>query len=390
MAKKLLLIIYSIRTIQMFGLKVVTTEADVRLLNTAESLLKKHANPHLDVMGVFVRVRQLIKVNPDRPEDVEKIMEDYFQRSGTTNGRDSNNPGQKGRFNAVLGDLRNFRASIRQRLNRGDPPDMLLYDWTPVVPGHPSTLERNSKWWIDRNVGTYLVEEKRYDDAEQLLLGHVSEFAQVDMEGTDEHLAGCDRLARLYYVKRDWTEARKALWDPVATAKDIDREIGSWHLLHSNVLLQEILVNGGEFENAHRLIDDLTPRLKEMALPDITAGPLFAGLCLKAQMAHVDEDWITAMELWRQALTLGRSVGWPEEIGLTLPACSLDAVEWERRQRRCDDAAWASWRDRLLARRMEAGKEEDFLDGFGEAWKENLTKRVEKVRERGEAGLEKM
>ena len=53
---------------------------------------------------------------PDQPEQVEEYMEDYFQRSSTTKGRNPNDPDQKGRFNAALGDLRNFRASIRQRL----------------------------------------------------------------------------------------------------------------------------------------------------------------------------------------------------------------------------------------------------------------------------------
>ncbi|KAG8530313.1 uncharacterized protein KY384_004815 [Bacidia gigantensis] len=379
-AKKLLLIIYSIRTIQMFGLKIVTTESDRRLLKIADSLLQKHADPYLDIMGVFVRTRQLIKDHPDQPEKVEMLLEEYFQRSGTTSGIDLNNPGQKGRFNAALGDLRNFRASIRQRLNRNDSPDMLLQDWSPVIVGHPSTLERNAKWWIDRNVGTYLVEESRYDDAEQLLLGHVSEFAKCDMEGTDEHLAGADRLARLYYVKRDWPKARDAIQRPVEIAKSIGREIGSWHVLHSKVVLQEILVNGGWFVDAECLIDDLTPILKEMALPDVTAGPLFVGMCLKAQIAHVREDWTTATELWRHALTLGRSVGWPEEVGLALPICSLDALGWEVGKEARDEASLAEWKRRLFARRMEAGKEEDFLDGFGEAWKEELVKRVERLR----------
>jgi len=374
----------------MFGLKVIITEADVRLLNTAETLLKKHADPYLDIMGASVRTRQLIKVQPDRQEEVERIMEEYFRRSGTAKGRDPNNPGHKGRFNAALGDLRNFRASIRQRLQRGDPLDMLLHDWSPVVPGHPSTLERNAKWWIDRNVGTYLVEEERYDEAERLLLGHVSEFAKVDMEGTDEHLAGCDRLARLYYVRRDWSKAKEALWGPVETAKNLGSGIGSWHVLHSNVLLQEILVDGGEFEDAERLIGDLMFILEEMALPDITAGPMFAGTCLRAQMAHAREDWTTATEQWRQALTLGKSFGWPEAVGLALPMCSLDVVAWETgKDDTCDEADWREWKARLFARRVEAGKEEDFLDGFGEGWREKLVERLTRVRAIGHENDEK-
>lgn len=364
----------------MFGLSVIITEADMRLLKTAEALLNKHADPYIDVMSFFVRARQFIKIHPDRLKEVEKMMEEYFQRSGTMNGRDPKNPGQKGRFNAVLGDLRNFRASIRQRLQRDDPPDMLLHDWSPVVPGHPSTLERNAKWWIDRNVGTYLVEAERYDDAERLLLGHVSEFEKVNMEGTDEHLAGSGRLARLYYVKRDWPKAKHALWGPLETAKRIGRDIGSWHALHSNVLLQEILVNGGEFEQAERLISELMPVLQEIALPDITTGPIFAGMCLRAQMAHVREDWTTAAEQWRHALTLGQSVGWPEAIGLGLPICSLDAIAWEKGEKQYDEKEWAEWKERLFSKTIEAGMEEYFLDGFGEAWKEKLMKRVKQTK----------
>ena len=78
----------------------------------------------------------------------------------------------------------------------------------------------------------YLIETKRYDDAERLLRGHVSEFVPINMEGTDEHLAGSDRLARLYYVKRDWARAKDALWTGVETAKRTGREICSWHVLH--------------------------------------------------------------------------------------------------------------------------------------------------------------
>ncbi|KAK4693968.1 hypothetical protein P7C71_g3533, partial [Lecanoromycetidae sp. Uapishka_2] len=367
----------------MFRLKIITTEADMRLLNTAETLLKKHADPYLDIMGVFVKVQQLIKAKPDQREVVEKIMEEYFQRTNTTKGRDPDNPGQKGRYNAALGDLRNFRAGIRQRLQRGDPPDMLLYDWNPIDPDHPSTLERNAKWWITRNVGTNLVAAGRYDEAERLLLDHVSEFAKVNMEGTDEHLAGCDHLARLYYVKRDWNRAKEAFWGPVATAKMIGREIGSWHVLHSNVLLWEILVEGGEFKVAERLIGEFMPVLKEMALPDITASPMFASMCLRAQMAHVREDWIMAIDQWRQAYTLGQSVGWPEEVGLAIPKCSLEAVEWQMGRETCSETDWANWKGRLFAKTVQAGKEEDFLDGFGDAWKEGLAERVRRVRDKG-------
>lgn len=239
-------------------------------------------------------------------------------------------------------------------------------------------------------MGTYLVEEERYDEAERLLLGHVSEFAKVDMEGTDEHLAGCDRLARLYYVRRDWSKAKEALWGPVETAKNRGSGIGSWHVLHSNVLLQEILVDGGEFEDAERLIGDLMFILEEMALPDITAGPMFAGTCLRAQMAHAREDWTTATEQWRQALTLGKSFGWPEAVGLALPMCSLDVVAWEmEKDDTCDEADWREWKARLFARRVEAGKEEDFLDGFGEGWKEKLVERLTRVRAIGDENDEK-
>ena len=94
---------------------------------------------------------------------------------------------------------------------------MLLHDWSPVIPGHPSTLERNAKWWIDRNAGTYLLEAGQIVAVERRPLEHVSEFAKVNIEGTDEHLAGSDQLARLYNAKWDCPKAKKALWGPVET-----------------------------------------------------------------------------------------------------------------------------------------------------------------------------
>ena len=62
-------------------------------------------------------------------------------------------------------------------------------------------------------------------------------------------------------------------------------------MLHCNVLLPEILFNGREFEITERLIGDLILSLKEMASPDITASPIFAGTCLRGQMAHVGVLW---------------------------------------------------------------------------------------------------
>ena len=224
-------------------------------------------------------------------------------------------------------------------------------------------------------------EKERCNDAERLLLEHVHEFGPIDMEGTDEHLAGCDRLVRLYYEKRDWSKAKEALCAPVETAKRIGRPIGSWHVLRSTVVLQDILVQGGEYERAEGSTAGLMPILKEMALPEITAAPMYAGTCLRAQMAHVGEDWTSAAEQWRLALTLGQSVGWPEEVGLALPICALEAIDWETgKEEACeDDKVWTGWRERLFARRLEAG-EEDFLGRFGEVWKETLVERVGKVR----------
>ena len=58
------------------------------------------------------------------------------------------------------------------------------------------------------------------------------------------------------------------------------------------------------------MIDELIPVLKEIAWPDVVTCPIFAEYRLRAQMAHVKEDWAEATEQWRLALALGRSVGW--------------------------------------------------------------------------------
>ena len=77
-------------------------------------------------------------------------------------------------------------------------------------------------------------------------------------------LSGSDQLARLYYAK-----AEEALWGSVEMAKNIGREVASWPVLYSDLILHGSLVFGGKFENLERLIGDLIPTLREMALPNI-------------------------------------------------------------------------------------------------------------------------
>lgn len=94
-------------------------------------------------------------------------------------------------------------------------------------------------------------------------------------------------------------------------------------------------------------------------------------------MAHLRGDWAEATEQWRLALALGKSVSWPEAVTLALPLCSLEAIEWERGKGACGKEEVAEWKQRLFARRVEAGEDQNFLDGFGEVWKERLAERVE-------------
>ena len=74
-AKKLLLTVYSHRTVQMLTLKLVTTEVDTRLLAMAEDLVKKYAGLYLDAMVVFVKVRQVLQLRPEKPEEANRMIE---------------------------------------------------------------------------------------------------------------------------------------------------------------------------------------------------------------------------------------------------------------------------------------------------------------------------
>ena len=179
-ARKLLLTMYSIRTIQIFDLKFSATQADSHLLVQSEKLMKKHSEPYVEAVSILLKARRFI----GEPEKAEQLLEDSFERTGTGRGRNPENPAHTGRFSAALGDLRVERAQYRWRLKRGDEPDMLLSDWQPLSPDAPSTLERNVKWWRDRTVGGYFTERGRFKGAEDILRRHVAEFAAVDMEAT--------------------------------------------------------------------------------------------------------------------------------------------------------------------------------------------------------------
>ena len=88
-------------------------------------------------------------------------------------------------------------------------------------------------------------------------------------------------------------------------------------------------------------------------------------------MAHVREEGTAATEQWRLASTVGRSVGWPEEVGLALAICPLEAIDWEtatRRRHGKRDCLLDRWR---LARTIS-------LNGFGGVWKRRLLGRVER------------
>ncbi len=135
---------------------------------------------------------------------------------------------------------------------------MLLYDWASIEPDRPSTLERNAKWYIERNVGIYLIETERYDDAEgysrdtsqssRLLIWRVRTSIQQAVIGW---------LA--------FTTSSGIGRGRVETAKRTEREICSWHVLHAHVFLQEILVAGGDHKNAEYMIGEPMSILKEIA-----------------------------------------------------------------------------------------------------------------------------
>ena len=132
--------IYSHKTVQMLTLKIITTEADTRPLALAENLLKKYADPYLDAMGVFVKVRQFMQLRPEEPEQGERMIEEWFQRfNGPTEW-------------SVKTQVTKAVATRHQEtcgtcalqvggVSIADAPDMLLRDWEPVEPNRPSTLE---------------------------------------------------------------------------------------------------------------------------------------------------------------------------------------------------------------------------------------------------------
>ena len=374
-AKKLLLIVWSVRTVQLFNMKPIKMASDLNLLSTAGALAKKSRDPYISTVAAFVQYRQL-----DSKEESERLCDEYLKEHGLENGRNPNNPGHGGRFNAALGDLVVFRGCLRRDLRRGDDPSVLLHAWDPINPESPSILERNVKWWRDRTVGSHYTAIGRYEEAEKILVSHVAEFPKIDFTGTDEHLAGCDHLASLYYVQKDWEKAEKALRGPVQRAYELDRDRMAWHVLYAEIRLQEILVCGGKFKEAKTRVLRSNRQLLEMALPDFTIGPMFATWCLVARIAHEQEQWKEAEENWTKALNLGKSMDWPTGPDMNLAQCSLEALRYESENKPCDEKTFKAWRDAIYVSRdgAEGGQGNNFLDGFGDDWRNKLEARLEK------------
>jgi hypothetical protein len=342
------------------------------LLSTAARLLEKYSSLYLDALATFFNSRQA------EHAESERIVESFLKRTGTEHTIDPQNPVHNGRFNATLGDLKTQRAITRWWLRRGDAPDSLLSAWAPLNPTSPSILERKVKWYRDRTVGEYLTQSNRFGDAKQLLVGHVAEFVSCDMEGTDEHLSGADNLAALYMAQSQWCRAEDTLRPVLIKANEIHRDRTSWHVLHSNILLQTILTNHAKYSEAEARASDLVSLLREANMPNLTAAPLYTALCILARCAHEQSLFEEAIERWRACLTLGRSMGWLELPDLSIPNCALEAIEYESgRKGACDNKSFEEWRQRLY---VEGGGNREFVGWavgkVAKAWRPILEERM--------------
>ncbi|KAH0545468.1 hypothetical protein FGG08_000469 [Glutinoglossum americanum] len=368
LAKKLLLIIYSIRTIQLMGVMTARTQDDIQLFATAQRLLKKYADPYLDAVATFLRARDM-----GDAMEAERVIVDFLKSAGAEHGIDPLNPSHRGRFNATLGDLAITLAGLRRSLHRPSPPDALLSAWAPLNPASPSTTERNAKWYRDRTVGSYLVAANRSADAERLLVAHVAEFADCGMEGTDEHLAGTDQLASLYIAKGEWGRAEEVLRPALAKAKELNRDKAAWHVLYSEIFMQLILTNLEKYDEAEYRAYALAEFLRESRhMPDLTASALYTTLSLLARIAHEQCFYDLAASRWQECATLGHSLDWPGDPDLNIPLCALEAIEFESgRKGACGKGEFEEWRARL---RRGGGRE--FLGVVAGEWKRRLEERM--------------
>ncbi|SPJ79156.1 uncharacterized protein FTOL_07547 [Fusarium torulosum] len=162
-ARKLLLVIWSIRTVQLTTMKPTKTSLDKKILEMAFGLAKRHGDPYIEAVAIFIYYRQLRS-----KKMTEEIFEDYIKayKERSNDGNDG------GRVNAAIGDMIVFRGTLRRDLGRDDDPSILLHAWSPLNPDAPSVLERNVKWFRDRTVGSHYRALGRFQEAEDILVHH--------------------------------------------------------------------------------------------------------------------------------------------------------------------------------------------------------------------------
>lgn len=374
-ARKLLLIVWSVRTVQLFNMRPDKTDAERKMLSTAFALATKYGDAYISVAAASVHYRHF-----DR-EESERLCDDYLREHKLQEGRHPGNPEHGGRFNAALGDLVIFRACLRRDLGRGDDPSALFHAWSPINPGSPSILERNAKWWRDRTVGSQYMAIGKLEEAERILRAHVTEFSKLNFTGTDEHLEGACFLADCHYVQKQWEKAEAVLQDPIKRAQEIGRDAMAWHVLSAEIRFQEILVCSGKYAEATARILRFNSQLHEMALPEFTIGPMFATWCLLAQIAHEQNRWLEAKENWTKALGLGQAMGWPDGPWMNLARCSLDTILYEAKNEVLDDKTFQAWRDalRIGHDNAEGGRGIQLLHGMGDEWRDRLEARLHSI-----------
>ncbi|KAI9856193.1 MAG: hypothetical protein M1813_009210 [Trichoglossum hirsutum] len=220
------------------------------------------------------------------------------------------------RWNAHRGDL---VVSFAENLIQGDEGDALsrakgeLYEWQPISPESPSTMERLVLRSRDRTLGRILRDEGRFQEA-------FTHFERVleESEGDDLYKSTgwfpvlLSNIAELHCELHRPAGARDILQPALA---DLTRK--NWQDVSYGRRLQlsmaESLIQCGSYDEAEEYLRNLQRIYEDLPNPDMPSRAghfrVWAGL---ARMSHLGSRWDEALVRWGQALKKWEDCGFGE------------------------------------------------------------------------------
>lgn len=213
------------------------------------------------------------------------------------------------RYNALRGDLIISYTQNMLRQGKLEESENELFEWTPLNPDNPSTLEKITSRARDTILGRVLRFQGRFEEALELV-EKVLENSHSDdnFEGTGWYHVLVSGVADLYCELGREEEAEALVQSELkAMTEDGIQDISSGRRLQRS--LAETFLGRNMFPEAEKVLlhlRDLNESTTNIAPPDNLG--VYRTWTSLARVAHLQSNWAEALEYWSEGLRVAERI----------------------------------------------------------------------------------